>query len=92
MMLSWNHIRPFGPLFLTLLVMVWTLVVSPYSKYGDNWAIYPPIALFLLAIIWHIYLVVTSFRWEFVLYAVLHIPVMFLILFRCMFLISKDSF
>jgi hypothetical protein len=86
------RILSFGPILLTLLLIIWTILVSPYSQYGDNWAIYPPMALLPLAVVWHVYQIV-SFKpkWPYVVFFLVHIPAMFVILLYCMFQISKDS-
>jgi hypothetical protein len=87
-----DRVKRLGPAVLTLLLILWTSVVSPYSHYGDKWAIYPPIALLLLAVVWHALLVMfLQPRWKYVIYAVMHLPVMVLVLAYCMMLISKDS-
>jgi YD repeat-containing protein len=90
--LSWDQLQRLGPALLTLLLIVWTFLVSPYSQYGDKWAIYPPMALLLLAVLWHIYQVIFfEPRWKYVIYATIHLPVMAIILIYCMMIISKDS-
>jgi hypothetical protein len=90
--MSWDRIGSVGPALLTLLLVIWTVAVSPFSQYGDKWAIYPPMALLPLAIVWHVYQIV-SFpqKWKYILFAAVHLPLMLLILIYCMFRISKDS-
>jgi hypothetical protein len=91
-MLSWYRISSVGPLLLTVLLIIWTLGVSPYSQYGDRWAIYPAMALLPLAIVWHIYqILVCPQKWKYIVFAIVHVPLMSLILIYCMFKISKDS-
>lgn len=86
-----NYIR-FIPIGLNLLLISWTVVVSPYSEYGDNWAIYPVILIFLIIIALHCFLIFTEkAKINFILYAVIHIGISFIILMYCLMKISKDS-
>ena len=80
------------PIGLTLLMILWTILVSPYTKYGDNWALYPVIIIFLVNLVWHIYLIMSQqTRAMYVLYAIGHISVLVIIVFFCLMKISKDS-
>lgn len=81
------------PVGLTILLIIWTILVSPYSKYGDNWAIYPAVIVLPFAVIWHVYLIFTQQpRSGFILYAIGHIALLFFIWIYCLMKISKDSF
>jgi hypothetical protein len=80
------------PVFLTLFLIVWTILVSPYSKYGDNWAIYPALLVLPIVVIWHVYLIVTQQpRSSFVLYGAVHSIGLFAIWIYCLMKISKDA-
>jgi hypothetical protein len=46
------------PMGLTLLAAIWTAAVTPYSKYGDDWAILPFIGILLVVIAWHVALTI----------------------------------
>jgi len=43
-----------APVIVTVALVVWTVLVSPHSKYGDNWAIWAAVLAFPIALIWHI--------------------------------------
>lgn len=42
------------PVFLTLLIVLWTIAVTSFTKYGDNWALYPILVIDLIILIWHV--------------------------------------
>jgi len=46
----------YWPLILSGFLILWTLLVSPHSKYGDNWAIMPALAIYPAVIILHVIL------------------------------------
>jgi hypothetical protein len=87
------RIVSFGPLLLTLLlIIIWTILVGPYSQYGDEWAIYPPMALLPLVVAWHAYqMTIFQPKWPYVVFALVRIPAMLVILVYCMFRLSRDS-
>jgi hypothetical protein len=80
------------PLIFTGVLFLWTWVVSPYSEYGDNWAVVPAIILFIAVIGWHVGLIITQ-RQKFLLaaYAVAHVALLFYPWIYCLMRISKDS-
>lgn len=83
------HVAPLG---LTVLLIIWTIIVSPYSKYGDNWAIVPAIVIFLIIIILHIVLLfIEEAKINFIIYGLIHIIISFAIWIYCLMKISKDS-
>ena len=82
----------YGPLLCTLFLVVWTMVVSPYSRYGDNWAVYPALAVLPIVIIWHIVLVVLEkSKGAFIAYGLVHTAILFAVLMYCLMKITKDS-
>jgi hypothetical protein len=82
----------YGPIGLTLILILWTVFVSPHSKYGDNWAIYPALAIFPLAVIWHIVLVfIEKSKSMFITYGLVHLAILLAIWMYCLMKISKDS-
>lgn len=92
--MTWDlsKLLKFGPVALTCALVAWTFAVSPYSEYGDDWAIYPALAVLPLAVIWHGYLIVTEkFSLAVILYGVGHILVLAVIWFYCLMKISKDA-
>jgi hypothetical protein len=80
------------PLVLTILLVCWTALVSPFSKYGDNWAIYPALIVLPLTVLVHGWLIIANKpAMPFVAYAATHIPFQFVIWIYCLMKISKDS-
>ena len=80
------------PLVFTGVLFLWTWIVSPYSQYGDNWAVVPAIVLFLAVIGWHLALIITQQqRWLLAIYAVVHVALLFEPWIYCLGRISKDS-
>ncbi len=80
------------PLIFTGLLVLWTWIVSPHSKYGDNWAVYPALALFVAAVLWHAGLIMTqNRRTPYTIYALTHVTLLIPILLYCLMRISKDS-
>ncbi len=86
-----DTVRKLGPIGLTVLLIIWTIVVSPYSRYGDNWAVYPAVLVLPVALIWHVALVfLEKPRYVFVLYGFVHLAILFAIWMYCLMKISKD--
>ena len=74
------------------MMVVWTVIISPYTKYGDTWAVLPIIIMFSSAIVLHfILLIEKSWAVNYIAYAVMHIPASFMIGIYCLSRISKDS-
>ena len=90
-------IRPrlFTPVGLTLLVLLWTFVVSRFTQYGDNWAIYPVIVVALIITGWHIFLIAKPILVSslfMIIYGLLHMAAFAYVFMASLMLISKDSF
>jgi hypothetical protein len=80
------------PLTLTGLIFLWTWIVAPYSKYGDNWAVVPVIVLFAAVILWHLGLIVTQKeKLLCISYGVVHVAILFRPWIYCLMKLSKDS-
>lgn len=80
------------PVGLSILLILWTTLVSPYSSYGDKWAIYPAIAVLPIVLLWHVYLGITQRpRATFVAYGVVHVGILFVVWIYCLMKISKDA-
>jgi hypothetical protein len=80
------------PVFLTVLLIVWTKIVSPVSQYGDAWAIVPAILIFPLSVLWHLGLVFfETQKIGFTVYGVVHTFILFYVWLYCLSMISKDS-
>ncbi len=85
-------IARFGPIGLTVFLIIWTIIVSPYSKYGDNWAIYPELLVFPAFLIWDVALIFFEIpRSEFMLYGIIPLVILFVIWMYCLMKISKDA-
>jgi hypothetical protein len=89
------------PITLTLLLVVWTFIVSPFSKYGDDWAIVPALTVAPVIIAWHLSLLgVRLGDWTrrrdilrfYGIYGLVHLSVFAVIWLWCLMRISKDSF
>ena len=81
-----------APVGFTVLLILWTALVSPYSKYGDNWAIYPAVGVLPLVLFWHVYLVISQHpRSTFFTYGLVHMGILFVIWIICLMKISKDA-
>ena len=87
------NLRQGGPVVLLLASVVWSLVVAPYAKYGDRWATVPVLVAFVVAVAWHLGLIVVTreARWRMVLYAVIHLPLFFYIGLLAVQHITKDA-
>jgi len=84
--------RYLSPIFLDILLILWTLIVSPYSKYGDDWAIIPAIIFLPTVIISHIVLLfIDKHKLRCLLYGGIHIMAIFYLWIYCLMKISKDS-
>jgi hypothetical protein len=82
----------YAPLGVTALLVLWTVYVSPHSKYGDSWAIDPVLIALPLVVSLHVILAYKS-RWQsrFIAYGVLHCTIFFAIWIYCLTMVSKDS-
>ena len=85
--------RALTPISVTLLLVLWTLAVSPTSSYGDDWAVWPAMLALPIALLWHMTAIVNApGQRRFVsLVAIGHLAVLVPVWFLCLMLISKDS-
>ena len=81
------------PIFLTVILIIWTIIVSPHSEYGDNWAIDPIVSYFPLVFWWHVFICIKGEQKiiERVLYFVFNVAIFFAVWIYCAMFISKDS-
>jgi hypothetical protein len=95
-----RRLLPFVPIALTVFLVIWTAIVSPFSKYGDGWAIVPALALAPICIAWHLSLFgIRLGSWScrrdivvfYSIYAVLHLCIFAVIWLGCLMIISKDG-
>jgi hypothetical protein len=81
-----------GPVAITLLVAIWTMVVSPYTQYGDSWAVVPVLGALAVVVLWHAGLIVTGpGRGVLIAYGVAHLAFWVPFGLLCLMKISKDS-
>jgi len=82
----------FVPVFLTVAILLWTVAITSFTKYGDNWALYPILVLDLIIVVWHVGLIIVEPRkLPFVAYGIVHLVALVGITIVCLMLISKDS-
>jgi hypothetical protein len=80
-----------APLFLTLLLILWTLLTAPITSFGNRWAVYPAIFVLPLTFLFHVGLIVKRRpRAPFILYAIVHLSIQWYAWQMCLILISKD--
>jgi hypothetical protein len=80
------------PVVFTIALLLWTAIVSPYSKYGDAWAIIPALSILPIVLGLHIFLAFKR-RWQsgWIVYGVVHVSILLVVWIWCLMLISKDS-
>jgi len=95
-----ERVLALAPIAFTVLLVAWTVVVSPFSKYGDNWAVMPAVALAPIVIAWHLSLLgVRLGDWAcrrdilvaYSVYGFVHLCIFAGIWLFCLMKISKDS-
>lgn len=81
-----------GPVAVTLLTGLYTVVVSPHTRPGDTWPLIPVLAALALVVVWHIGLVIKGpGRAVLLAYGVGHVAFWVYFALVCMLRISKDS-
>jgi len=81
-----------GPVLMTVLMMTWTIIISPYTGFHDRWAIYPVFILLPLVFIYHVVLVIKGAqRPLLIVYGILHVLIFFYLWLFALTKISKDS-
>lgn len=84
--------RLYWPIIPTVLLICWTLLISPHTKYGDNWALVPVLLAFISVIAIHVWIMITRGRSVgIVLYSVLDVFVTSGVCLWALTLITKDS-
>jgi hypothetical protein len=86
----------FAPLLvppgITVLVVLWTILVSLYSKYGHSWAVVPVLVAFAVILLWHVGLILKGpGRGVLMAYGVAHLAFWVPFGLFCLMKISKDS-
>ena len=86
--------RLIAPVAVSLMVLLWAFTISPFTKYGDNWAIYPVLVSAPIIVGWHIFLVARPSlisRGHIIIYGIVHLAIFSYIFMLSLMLISKDS-
>lgn len=82
----------YSPIICSIGMIAWTEIISDFSNYGDTWAILPILFTFLVIIILHVTILINkSWGPSYIIFAVVHIPISFMIGIYCFSRISKDS-
>lgn len=81
-----------APLMLTAIVIIWTMIISRFTTYGDEWAAYPILVVFVITLILHVWFVVAlQPKVPLVLYGVLHLLIQAAIFLYCIIIITKNA-
>jgi hypothetical protein len=82
----------YWPIILTVLLICWTLIVSPFTSYGDRWALIPVLVVFASVVAIHLRrLFKEGWTSGEVIYGILSVGILFLVSIWSLTLISKDS-
>lgn len=77
---------------LTVIVVVWTVIVSRFTTFGDDWAAYPILLVFVVTLILHVWLVVVHQpKGPLVLFGAVHLLVQATIFPYCIIIITKNA-
>ena len=82
-----------SPILVSVLLVLWTIAVSPKTSFGDSWAIWPVVFMLPVVLVWHIVVIVVlrgSRRWAGTV-AVFHLAIFSLLWLGSLMLISKSS-
>jgi len=81
-----------APLGLSAFLVMWTVLASPYSHYGDYWAVIPVLLVLPSVIALHIYLLVNNgWKWKLLSITAVHIIILSVVWLKCLMIVSKDS-
>ena len=89
-----TKLRTIAPPILTVGTLVWSIIISPYTTYGDTWAAYPVLIAFFIALVCHLWLIIEPSgykRSEMFFYALLHLGLFFFVSVYSLMVITKDS-
>jgi len=82
----------FLPLLLTGVGIGWTAVISRFTRYGDNWAAYPLVGLFIVSLVVHVWIVsMLRPRWLLVVYGFFHLAIQLYVFTYCSVIITKNA-
>jgi hypothetical protein len=88
----------FIPILVTVALILWTWIVYPHSRYGDDWAVIPAVITGGIVPSWHMFLLWTRRHGNpqstfaiYLLYGLVHGAFFFYVWFLCLHYISKDS-
>jgi len=89
-----DWLKLIAPIGASLFVLVWSLAINPYTKYGDNWALIPVFLSAVFVVGWHFYLVIfpgSRARTILTLYGLGHILLFGYLFMLALMWISKGS-
>ena len=89
-----DQLRLVAPLGASLFVLSWSAAVSPYTAYGDDWALLPIFLAAIFVLVWHAHLVFSpnaGNRIALVIYGLVHIPLFSYLFMLALMWISKDG-
>ena len=86
-------LKVLGPVSVSVLMVLWTIAVSPTTSLNDSWATWPVIAMLPAVLLWHVVVVavVRGYRGLASVIAVYHLSVFSLLWLGCLMQISKSS-
>ena len=82
------------PLGLTVVSVIWTAVLAPFTKYGvGDWAVIPLLMMFVSTVAWYGWILISGRESRLLVLGVgtLHLVVFFFITLWCLTFITKDS-
>jgi hypothetical protein len=83
----------YWPVLVTVLLVLWTVLVSTYSRKNEAWAIVPVLLVLPLAYLLHLVILVREGgKAKFTLYGVVHLAMLCVILFYCLTAITNNCF
>lgn len=83
-----------APVSASVFVLIWSLSVSPFTAYGDDWALAPVFVAAAFVLGWHIFLFVRPGKFSkasIALYGFVHLCVFGYLFLLSLMWISKDS-
>ena len=67
-------------------------MISRFTRYGDNWAAYPLVGLFIVSLVVHVWIVsMLRPRWLLVVYGFFHLAIQLYVFTYCSVIITKNA-
>lgn len=83
-----------APVCASLLVLIWSLFIRPFTSYGDDWALIPVFIAAIFVVGWHIFLLFRPGKFSrasILFYGFVHLGIFAYIFLLSLMWISKDS-